>query len=289
MGVIRWGDAGHLVNSICMVIISTMNSKRTQSRRNFLMIVGGGLVAVAASIYTFRTKLVNVFMVSRIKNDPLPTRGPSFLDSDACVVTPKSIEGPYYIDEDYVHGVGVRSDLRDGQPGTDLKLKFKVVNANGCQPMSGVAVDIWSCDASGHYSGYANNDPNQFPFSVATSNNAHVPANSPERFLRGRQVTDNDGFVEFLTIFPGWYSPRTVHIHILVTDASNRIALSQMYFPQEIINEIHTSGAYVARGLGFYTNANDIVINESVGAGFPKMVKEGNGYSGTLTIGVNHV
>lgn len=32
-------------------------------------------------------------------------------------------------------------------------------------------------------------------------------------FLRGYQVTDSNGAVEFTTIYPGWYSGRTVHIH----------------------------------------------------------------------------
>ena len=38
-------------------------------------------------------------------------------------------------------------------------------------------------------------------------------AHDGETFLRGTQVTDGEGRVEFETIYPGWYPGRTVHIH----------------------------------------------------------------------------
>ena len=45
-----------------------------------------------------------------------------------------------------------------------------------------------------------------------------------ETYLRGTQNTDADGMVEFRTIYPGWYTGRTVHIHVMAhpttTDAS---------------------------------------------------------------------
>lgn len=34
-------------------------------------------------------------------------------------------------------------------------------------------------------------------------------------FLRGIQLTDHDGVVQFETIFPGHYSGRAVHTHLL--------------------------------------------------------------------------
>jgi hypothetical protein len=35
-------------------------------------------------------------------------------------------------------------------------------------------------------------------------------------FLRGGWTTDNNGIVEFMTIYPGFYSGRTAHIHMMV-------------------------------------------------------------------------
>jgi protocatechuate 3,4-dioxygenase beta subunit len=37
-----------------------------------------------------------------------------------------------------------------------------------------------------------------------------------ETYLRGTQVTNAERVVEFVTIYPGWYSGRTVHIHCKV-------------------------------------------------------------------------
>ena len=34
-----------------------------------------------------------------------------------------------------------------------------------------------------------------------------------ENFLRGYQVTENNGIVHFTTIYPGWCDGRTIHIH----------------------------------------------------------------------------
>jgi protocatechuate 3,4-dioxygenase beta subunit len=45
-------------------------------------------------------------------------------------------------------------------------------------------------------------------------------AEDTQAYLRGYQITDSNGAVQFKTIFPGWYSGRTVsiewceHIHL---------------------------------------------------------------------------
>jgi protocatechuate 3,4-dioxygenase beta subunit len=36
---------------------------------------------------------------------------------------------------------------------------------------------------------------------------------SGKKFLRGHQITDNNGTVRFTTIYPGWYQGRDIHIH----------------------------------------------------------------------------
>ncbi|HEY8745962.1 MAG TPA: dioxygenase, partial [Chloroflexota bacterium] len=67
----------------------------------------------------------------------------------ACVLSPEETEGPYYVD-----GAVTRSDITEGKPGLPLQLKFTVLNAASCAPLSGATLDIWHCDASGVYSGY---------------------------------------------------------------------------------------------------------------------------------------
>lgn len=258
---------------------------KIHSRRTFLVTATGVVGATIAAVYPFRTRIVDLILTNVITNETLPAEGVSFLDSDACILTPQTSEGPYYVDEDYMAGSLVRSDLRDGKPGVDLRLTFKIVDAETCSALAGVAVDIWSCDAVGYYSGHANASPDEIPFSTLFK--GHVDPTTPDRAMRGRQIANSDGIVEFLTIFPGWYKPRTVHIHLMVIDSKNKIMITQIFFPQAIINEIHATAPYNTHGSSIYTNEKDpLIAIEGPGAGWPKMVKEGDRYSGTLTIGV---
>jgi protocatechuate 3,4-dioxygenase beta subunit len=61
-------------------------------------------------------------------------------------------------------------------------------------------IDIWQCDALGRYP-----DVHDLRFDT-----------SGQKFLRGAQHTDKNGLVQFLTIYPGRYSRRTVRIHLKV-------------------------------------------------------------------------
>jgi hypothetical protein len=63
--------------------------------------------------------------------------------------TASTTEGPYYFDAHQV-----RSDITEGLPGVPLELRITVLDLGG-QPVSGLRVDVWHCDAQGRYSGYA--------------------------------------------------------------------------------------------------------------------------------------
>ena len=151
----------------------------------------------------------------------------------ACVVTPTETVGPYPSLTDLI-----RSDVREGKPGTDLALTIKVVNANnGCAPVSGVNVEIWACDHVGNYSSYG--------------------SQVGQTYLRGIQTTNANGEVNFTTIYPGWYQGRATHIHVEVTRNSQSIKVTQMAFPESVNNEVHRSGVYASRGANPTTNAAD--------------------------------
>ena len=62
--------------------------------------------------------------------------------------------------------------------------------------MPNVRVNIWHCDKDGNYSGYQ--------------------SQQGLTYLRGYQMADANGEVEFITVFPGWYNGRTCHIHFQV-------------------------------------------------------------------------
>ena len=51
---------------------------------------------------------------------------------------------------------------------------------------------------------------------TATRIGSYSGFNEEGTFLRGAQVTNSEGIVQFTTIYPGWYMGRTVHIHAKV-------------------------------------------------------------------------
>ncbi len=120
----------------------------------------------------------------------------------------------------------------------------------------------------------------------------HRQPTGPLRFLRGSQVADGEGEVEFLTIYPGWYSDRTVHVHVKVHVGDSEILTTQLYFPDELTDTIHQAEPYVERYPTPTRNSNDFVKfwggegNEPEGV-YPTMTTEGNVQVGTITIGAN--
>jgi protocatechuate 3,4-dioxygenase beta subunit len=95
------------------------------------------------------------------------------------VLTPELTEGPYFVDERLN-----RSNLTTGTANTNvtggvpLSLTIGIVSASSaCQPLHGLQVDIWHCDAAGVYS------------DVVSEGTAG------QTFLRGYQLTDSSGLV----------------------------------------------------------------------------------------------
>ena len=201
-----------------------------------------------------------------------------------CRVATATIEGPYYIDKEIV-----RSDIREDQPGLPLELELRLVNANGgCAPIAGAVVSIWHCNADGEYSGYLSNDPSKMPEVPAAGESGHVKQQGTERFLRGAQTTDADGKVTFRTIFPGWYTPRAVHIHARAFLNESAMITTQLYFPQAVINTVHsTEDPYKARGASIYTNENDILIRaEDI---LKVSARDDGSLFATMTLGAGYV
>src|SRR5438477_2608612 len=118
----------------------------------------------------------------------------------SCALTPEETEGPYWVEEGLDRS-DITVDPSDGsvRPGVPLQLNLNVLRADAsCAPAAGARVDVWHCDAGGLYSDEAAN------------------GTVGKRFLRGYQTTDANGAVRFTTIYPGWYSGRTIHIHFRV-------------------------------------------------------------------------
>lgn len=124
--------------------------------------------------------------------------------ADLCLLTPEQTEGPFYLPLNLL-----RQDITEGKPGLPLRLRVAVADVSSCALLENAAIDIWHCDAQGFYSGVSG-EPG-----AGASQEAGAGAEAGT-FLRGIQLTNADGVAEFETIYPGWYSGRTVHIHMKV-------------------------------------------------------------------------
>jgi protocatechuate 3,4-dioxygenase beta subunit len=132
------------------------------------------------------------------------TMTPSLVEVEG---TPQQMEGPYFVDD-----MPNRSDMRidtsnrSVQEGTPLRLILRVHDVNdsdwdgtgSCTPVKDAEVDSWHSNSQVVYSGVPE---------AGTSEND---------FLRGNQMTDDNGTVQFDTIYPGWYEGRAIHIHVKV-------------------------------------------------------------------------
>ncbi len=135
-----------------------------------------------------------------------------------CILSPNQTGGPFYLPPEFD-----RQDITEGLPGHPMLLNVKVVDANTCEPIPNALVNVWHCDAEGVYSQFG-----------AVAN---------ETWLRGYQITDCNGDCLFHTIFPGWYPGRVVHIHFDVHVNGGSTKVSQMYFPDNIDDEVYTNFA----------------------------------------------
>lgn len=195
-----------------------------------------------------------------------------------CVVTPEQTEGPYFVDE-APRRSDVRSDpttgaVRDGVM-VSLTLQIAQIGGNGCAPLVGAAVDIWQCDALGVYSDVR--DPG---FTTVG-----------QKFLRGSQATDQNGSVQFITIYPGWYQGRAVHTHFKVrTDPASGSGYqftSQLYYDDSLTDQIHAQAPYAVKGQRTTRNSDDGIFLDGGGQLLLDLKPNPDGYAATKTIGVD--
>jgi len=167
-----------------------------------------------------------------------------------CRLWAEQDEGPYHREAQ-----PERRDVVEDRDGAALQLGIRLIDSRG-EPLRGATVEIWHCDALGRYSGFPPPDRSV----VATAETAPRGKYLPDQtFLRGRQVTDQSGMVEFRTIYPGWYQGRTVHIHVIVR-ADSCVFTSQLYFPDSINDRVLASPPYAQRPGRDTTNDSDEIL-----------------------------
>lgn len=139
-----------------------------------------------------------------------------------CSLIPSETAGPFPLDltDNQFY---FRQDVREDRVGARHDLRMKIIGLDNCLPMPNVRVNIWHCDKDGLYSGYQ--------------------TEVGKTYLRGYQMTDANGEVNFITIFPGWYTGRICHIHFQVYVSSVYAAVSQLTYPIAEKNQIYTDYA----------------------------------------------
>ena len=145
-----------------------------------------------------------------------------------CVVLPDLTQGPFPTVEQIE-----RRDITEGHAGLPLRVGVQVVDGS-CVPIPGATVEIWHCDIDGDYSAYADGYTDDDGAEGTT-------------FLRGSQVANADGIVEFHTVYPGWYAGRAVHIHAKVHIDDETVLTTQFLFDDALNSEVMATRAVRAR------------------------------------------
>ncbi len=201
--------------------------------------------------------------------------------SGSCIVSPEEVEGPYpYVGGEITNPLQ-RVDITGGQTGLPLTLNFAVVNTNSsCAAVSGARVDIWHCNKDGYYSGYGSQ----------TGGSLGTQSYIGQTWLRGFQLADANGQVQFTTIYPGWYQGRATHIHLEVFVAGILKKTTQITFPETISDAVHVTSLYAAHGTNTMRNSADgIFNNSSTDLANETIALTGStaaGYSGSYTLGI---
>lgn len=177
-----------------------------------------------------------------------------FAGNNSCILSPEVTQGPYYVSGEYV-----RSDIVEDQQGIDLILDTQVIDMSTCDPVTNAVVEIWHCNSTGVYSGIV----------ASTNGNSADTANINSTFLRGLQATDAEGVAQFKTLFPGHYTSRSNHIHVLVHFNGTTYAngtygggvvshVGQMFFDQDLITQAEAISPY-------NTNRQPVTLNSADG------------------------
>ncbi|MFJ4841978.1 intradiol ring-cleavage dioxygenase [Streptomyces sp. NPDC088746] len=286
--------------------------KKDLTRRR--VVIGGAAVVAAAGVGAG-------VVATASAQEESEASGTATGQGEACYrLTSETTEGPYYIDADKI-----RKDITEGKEGIPLTLRLKVIDSDTCKPLKKAAVDIWHCDALGIYSGYESMSqggpgggtppsgaPTDMPTGTPTGTppsggpggggGGHSEPTDDKRYLRGTRLTDQHGYVEFTTIFPGWYQGRAVHIHTKVhvggkmTDAGyeggNTCHTGQFFFAESAVLDSAKEEPYSTSTTTRTTLTEDTIYDQSgVTGGLLKLSyrkgKMARGVIGSITMGVD--
>src|SRR5262249_37424492 len=154
-----------------------------------------------------------------------------------------------------------------------LTLYVSSVSDDACTPLGGAVVDIWHCNALGVYS------------------DEQVEGTAGKKYLRGYQIADADGMVQFTTIYPGWYTGRAVHIHCMVRTTASQSTMeaftTPFCFDDALSDQVCTQDPYASHGAPNTRNSEDSIYAD--GGSQMLLAPTGSnaaGYAAIFTIGL---
>jgi len=234
----------------------------------------------------------------------------AFPATPGCTLTSEQEEGPYYIDE-----LKLRRDITEGKPGVPLALAVRLVDSRSCSPLKNAVLDIWHCDALGVYSGFTANSPDGGPGGFGgpggpppafgfrgRGGGPRSRQSDATRFLRGVQLSDQDGLTEFATLYPGWYFGRAIHIHVKVHTGiaggdeymGGHVAhTGQLFFPEDFTERIARLEPYAKRlDVHRTTQAEDGIFRSQHGAECMLRMErlgkaDADGFRATVTLAID--
>ncbi|WP_043687135.1 intradiol ring-cleavage dioxygenase [Streptomyces xylophagus] len=260
--------------------------KGLQRRR---VLIGGGTVAVAgglaaagfASADTTNSSSTTATSASEATSTVSTDASAS---SGVCTLTAEVTEGPYSLD-----GALIREDIRETKEGVEVQYTFTVVDQdNDCAPLADALVELWHCDALGEYSGYV-------------GKNGHTE-DDDGTFLRGGVLTDSSGEASLISIWPGHYVSRAVHVHMRVhTDVTiadgtytggTVVHTGQLFFDADLNEAVQATSPYSDNTTAETALADDSIYDDGGAAsGLLTLTALGSsvsdGYTATLTVGVS--
>lgn len=151
-----------------------------------------------------------------------------------CVRTSEILEGPFYYESS-----PLRRAISEQHAGERVRLGITIAGiilADRCMPLTGAIVDVWQTDGMGLYSNVG-----------ADLQGVDTVG---QTFLRGHQVTDENGYVEFDTVVPGWeimaapaplhVALRTTHVHVKVFH-EREVLTTQLFFPDPLLDDLYAN------------------------------------------------
>lgn len=132
-----------------------------------------------------------------------------------------------------------------------MHLEMQFIDTATCEPVPSLLLDIWACNSTGIYSGI---DTSQGEGGLNST------------YMRGVQQTDCEGVVEFDSIFPGHYTGRATHQHVLAhtnatvlpngTFSGGTVShIGQLFFDESLRSAVEATYPY-------NTNTQDVVSND---------------------------